>query len=271
MTRHGLPGFRGTMGATLAWLGFLVLVPLASLFFAAASLSPAEFWKAVSSPRALAAYRVTFGAALGAALLNGGIGLLLAWVLVRYRFPGRNVVDGLIDIPFALPTAVAGLTFATLYGPEGWFGRLLAPLGIELLHTPGAVVWVLTFVSLPFVVRTVEPVLADLGSETEEAAQSLGATRWQTFRYVILPSVLPALLTGVALAFARAVGEYGSVIFVSGNLPFRTEIASVLIVNHLEQYQYGAAAAVAVVLLAASFFINGAINLLSRWSRRHEP
>lgn len=271
MSRRTLPGFRRTMGATLVWLGLLVLVPLASLFFMAASLSPAEFWGAVSSPRALAAYRITFGASLAAALLSGAIGLLLAWVLVRYHFPGRNLIDGLIDIPFALPTAVAGLTFATLYGPEGWFGRLLAPLGLELVHTPAAVVWVLTFVSLPFVVRAVEPVLADLGPETEEAARSLGATRWQTFRYVIFPSVMPALLTGVALAFARAVGEYGSVIFVSGNIPFRTEIASVLIVHHLEQYKYGAAAAVAVVLLAASFLINGAINLLSRWSRRHEP
>lgn len=267
---RALPGFRLTMGATLAWLGLIVLLPLSSLFFTASSLTAEEFWRMVTSPRAMAAYRLTFGASILAALINGAVGLLIAWVLVRYRFPGRNIVNALIDIPFALPTAVAGLTYSSLYGERGWLGRFLFPLGIKAVYTPFAVLLVLIFVSLPFVVRTLQPVLEDLGTEPEEAAQSLGATRWQTFRHVIFPSILPALLTGIALAFARAVGEYGSVVFVSGNIPYRTEIASILVVNQLEEYNFGGAASVAVVLLVASFAINGAINLLSRWSRRHE-
>lgn len=270
MAARTLPGFRLTMGATLAWLALIVLIPLASLFVTASSLSLGEFWKVVWSPRAVAAYKLTFGAALVAALANGVIGLLLAWVLVRYRFPGRNLVDGLIDIPFALPTAVAGLTFASLYAEQGWIGRFLVPLGIKAVHTPLAVGVVLVFVSLPFVVRAVQPVLEDLGTESEEAAESLGATRAQSFRWVIFPSLLPALLTGIALAFARAVGEYGSIVFVSGNIPYKTEIASLLIMGQLEEYNFAGAAAIAVVLLFASLLVNGAINLLSRWGRRHE-
>jgi sulfate transport system permease protein len=258
------------MGATLLWLGLLVLVPLASLFVTASTLSAEELWRAVSSPRAIASYKLTFGASLLAALVNGALGLLLAWVLVRYPFPGKNLVDGLIDIPFALPTAVAGLTFASLYSEGGWLGRVLVPLGIHGVHTPLAVLLVMVFVSLPFVVRSLQPVLEDLGTESEEAAQSLGASRWQTFRHVVFPSLAPALLTGIALAFARAVGEYGSIVFVSGNKPFKTEITSLLIVNRLEEYDFGGAAAVSLVLLFASFLINGTINVLSRWSRRHE-
>jgi sulfate transport system permease protein len=270
MKGRALPGFGLTMGATLAWLGIIVLLPLVSLFLTSSSLSPAEFWRVVASPRAMAAFRLTFGASLLAALLNGGIGLLIAWVLVRYRFPGKNLINALIDIPFALPTAVAGLTYSSLYSERGWLGRFLFPLGIKAVYSPLAVLIVLVFISLPFVVRSIQPVLEDLGTEPEEAAQSLGASRWQTFRWVVFPSILPALLTGIALAFARAVGEYGSIVFVSGNIPYRTEIASILVVNQLEEFKFGEAAAVAIVMLFASFAINGVINLLSRWSRRHE-
>jgi sulfate transport system permease protein len=270
MTRRSPPGFRLTLGATLAWLGILVLIPLSSAFITASSLSWGDFWKTVSGPRALAAYRLTFGASLLAALVNGILGLLIAWVLVRVPFPARNLVDSLIDIPFALPTAVTGLTYASLYGRDGWIGKRLAPLGIEAVHNRTAVVLVLVFVSLPFVVRAVQPVLEELGAEAEEAAGSLGAGRWQTFKWVVLPSLLPALLTGTALAFARAVGEYGSVVFVSGNLPMKTEIAPLIVMGHLENFDFPGAAAVSVVLLLASFAINGSINLLSRWSRRHD-
>ena len=270
MARRTLPGFRLTMGATLAWLGLLVLIPLSSVVFTAAELSWEGFWRVAASPRALAAYRLTFGAALLAALINGGIGLLLAWVLVRFDFPGRRFLDALIDIPFALPTAVTGLAYSSLYAAHGWLGRFLTPLGIQAVHSRLAVVLVLVFVSLPFVVRSLQPVLEDLGAEPEEAAGSLGATRWQTFRWVTFPALAPALLTGVAMAFARAVGEYGSVVFVSGNLPLKTEIAPLIIMSQLEQYSFSGASAVALVLLVASFAINGAINLLSRWSRRHE-
>lgn len=268
--KRRLPGFKLTMGATLAWLLLIVLIPLSSAFVTASSLSFRAFWEAVANPQAIAAYKVTFGAALVAALVNGAVGLLLAWVLVRYEFPGKNVLNSLIDIPFALPTAVAGLTYASLYAADGWIGRFLHPLGIEAVHSRLAVVVVLTFVSLPFVVRSVQPVLEDMGAEAEEAAGSLGATRWQTFRWVTFPTLAPALLTGVALAFARAVGEYGSVIFVSGNKPYETEIAPLLIMHKLEQFKFADAAAIAVVLLFASFLINGAINVLSRWSRRYE-
>ena len=270
MQNRTLPGFKATMGATLAWLGILVLLPLSSVFFTSAGLSWAEFRAVAFGPRAMAAYRLTFGAALVAALVNGAIGLLLAWVLVRHRFPGRNLVDALIDIPFALPTAVAGLAYSSLYASNGWLGRWLTPLGIQAVHSRLAVVVVLTFVSLPFVVRSVQPVLEDLGSEPEEAAASLGASRWQSFRWVVFPALAPALLTGVAMAFARAVGEYGSVIFVSGNLPMKTEIAPLLIMGQLENYNFAGASAIALVLLLASFAINGAINLLSRWSKRHD-
>jgi len=270
MRRRNIPGFGPTMGATLAWLGLLVLIPLSSIVTTSWPLSASEFWSIVGSPQAVASYKLTFGASLAAALLNGGIGLLIAWVLVRYQFPGKSAVNSLIDIPFALPTAVAGLTYASLYSPDGWIGKVLAPLGIEASHNPLAVGIVLTFVSLPFVVRALQPVLEDLGTEPEEADQSLGATRWQTFRHVVFPSILPALLTGIALAFARAVGEYGSVVFVSGNIPMKTQIAPVVIMGHIESYKFDRAAAVALVLLLASFTINGGINVLSRWSRRHE-
>jgi sulfate transport system permease protein len=270
MRRRNIPGFKTTMGATLAWLGLLVLIPLARLVTSSSGLSGSDFWKTVWSPQAVAAYELTFGAALLAALANGAIGLLIAWVLVRYQFPGKNVVNSLIDIPFALPTAVAGLTYGSLYAPQGWIGRFLAPLGIVAVHNRLAVVIVLTFVSLPFVVRALQPVLEDLGTESEEAAHSLGATRWQTFRHVLFPSILPALLTGIALAFARAVGEYGSVVFVSGNIPMKTQIAPVVIMGHLEAFEFDRASAIALVLLVASFAINGGINFLSRWSRRHE-
>jgi len=270
MKRRNIPGFKTTMGATLLWLLVLVLIPLSRLVTTSSGLSGADFWKTVWSPQAVAAYRLTFGAALIAALVNGAVGLLIAWVLARHRFPGKNLVNSLIDIPFALPTAVAGLTYGSLYAPKGWIGRFLAPLGVAAVHNPLAVVIVLTFVSLPFVVRSLQPVLEDLGTESEEAAQSLGASRWQTFRHVLFPSILPALLTGIALAFARAVGEYGSVVFVSGNIPMKTQIAPVVIMGHIEAFEYDRASAVALVLLAASFTINAGINFLSRWSRRHE-
>jgi sulfate transport system permease protein len=253
------------MGATLASLTFIVLLPLAGLFVVASSMTAEEFWSTVTSPRALAAYQITFGGALAAALINGFVGLVLAWVLVRYTFPGKRVIDALIDIPFALPTAVTGLAFASLYSQNGWLGQV----GLALVNSRISIVVVLTFISLPFVVRTLQPVLEDLGTDSEEAALSLGAGRWQTFRLVVLPHLIPALLTGVALAFARSVGEYGSVVFVSGNIPFQTEIASILILEQLEQYRYAGAAAIAVVLLVASFAINGLINVLALRSRRH--
>jgi sulfate transport system permease protein len=256
------------MAATTAWLGLLVLIPLSSIVVWSWPLSAAEFRSIVWNPRAIAAYELTFGGALVAALLNGAIGLLLAWVLARYEFFGKNFVNSLIDIPFALPTAVAGLTYSSLYREDGWLGRFLYPLGIRTDGTRLAVCLVLTFVSLPFVVRSLQPVFEDLGTESEEAAHSLGATRWQAFRLVIFPSVFPALLTGVALAFARAVGEYGSIVFVGGTKD--TEIAPLLIMFQLEERNFNGAAAIALVLLIASFLINGSINLLSRWSRRHE-
>ncbi|HZE98879.1 MAG TPA: sulfate ABC transporter permease subunit CysT [Planctomycetota bacterium] len=270
MKRRNIPGFKTTMGATLAWLGVIVLIPLSSVVWTSWSLSGAEFWRIVWSPRAVAAYKLTFGAAAAAAAINAAIGLLIAWVLARYEFAGKNFMNALIDIPFALPTAVAGLTYSSLYATNGWFGRFLEPLGIHAVHSRLAVCIVLTFISLPFVVRTLQPVFEDLGTEAEEAAHSLGASRWQTFRLVIFPSILPALLTGVALAFARAVGEYGSVVFVSGNLPMKTEIAPLLIMGQLENYNFAGASAIAFVLLVASFAINGGINLLSKWSRRYE-
>lgn len=270
MKNRNIPGFQATLGGTLVWIGLLVLVPLSSVLFAAWPLTPREFWAEVLSPRAVAAYQLTFGAALVAAGVNGVLGLLLAWVLARYEFFGKNFVNALIDIPFALPTAVAGLTYSSLYSSRGWLGRSLTPLGIQAVNSRLAVCIVLTFVSLPFVVRSLQPIFEDLGSETEEAAHSLGASRWQAFRYVIFPSILPALLTGVALAFARAVGEYGSVVFVSGNLPMKTQIAPVVIMEKLEEFNFAGASAIAIVLLVASFAINGGINLLSRWSRRHE-
>jgi sulfate transport system permease protein len=268
MRHRNIPGFKTTMAATTAWLGLLVLIPLSSIVVTSWPMPAAEFWRTVWNPRAIAAYELTFGGALVAAVVNGGLGLLIAWVLARYEFFGKNFVNALIDIPFALPTAVAGLTYSSLYGPEGWLGRFLHPLGIQAVQSRLGVCLVLTFVSLPFVIRSLQPVFEDLGTESEEAAHSLGATRWQAFRLVIFPSVFPALLTGVALAFARAVGEYGSLVFVAGTK--NTEFAPLLIMYQLEQVNFAGAAAIALVLLVASFLINGGINVLSRRSRRHE-
>jgi len=255
------------MGFTLFYLGAIVLIPFAALVLRALELSWLDFWRLATTERALAAYRLTFGASLIAATANGVFGTLLAWVLVRYHFPGRRSLDALIDFPFALPTAVAGLTLASLFAPDGWLGRYLVPLGIKGAFTPLGVVIALTFVGLPFVVRTLQPVLQNLEREVEEAAATLGAGRLRTFAQIIAPTLLPAVLTGLALAFARAVGEYGSIVFISGNLPFKTEIAPYLIVQRLEEYDYTGAIALAVVLLVFSFLLLGAINLLEQWSR----
>ena len=268
--RRVLPGFPLALGYTVFYLSVLVLIPIAACFIKAGSLSWAEFWHAVWTERARAAYLLTFGTALAAAVVNLLLGLLLAWVLVRYRFPGRKFVDSLVDLPLALPTAVAGLVYSALYVPKGWLGHYLVPLGIHGAYTRFAIVLVLVFVGLPFVVRTVQPILEDLDPEVEEAAASLGGTRWQTFRNVILPTLYPALITGFALAFARGVGEYGSVVFVSGNMPYKTEIAPILIVARLEEFAYGEATAIAVVLLVISFVLLLLINRLERWSMRHE-
>lgn len=269
-SRSVLPGFGPALGVMLFYLGLVVLVPLAAAFLRAAQLSPAEFWSVATSPRALAAYRLTFGAAFLAALVNAVFGLLVAWVLVRYPFPGRRLVDALVDLPFALPTAVAGIALTALYAPGGWIGRFLEPLGVRVAFTPLGVVVALVFIGLPFVVRTVQPVLEGLEPEVEEAAASLGADRRQTFARVLLPTLLPPLVTGFALAFARGIGEYGSVIFISGNMPMKTEIAPLLIVTQLEEYDVAAATALAVVLLLVSFALLLGINLLQAWgARRH--
>lgn len=265
--RRVLPGFSLSLGYSVCYLSLLVLIPLAACFLKAASLTPAQFCDAVWNERSRAAYSLTFGASLTAASLNAVLGLLVAWVLVRYSFPCKRLFDALVDLPFALPTAVAGLVYSTLYVPNGWMGRFLVPLGIEAAYSRLGIVLVLTFTGFPFVVRTVQPVLAGLEPELEEAAATLGANRWQTFCRVLWPPLLPPILTGFALAFARALGEYGSVMFVSGNQPFRTEIAPVLIVARLEEFAYGEAAALAVVLLVMSFALLGAINLLERWSK----
>jgi sulfate/thiosulfate transport system permease protein len=246
----------------------LVLLPLAALILKTTDLTAAQFWAAATAPRALAAYRLSFGAAFVAAVINLFFGVLVAWVLVRYRFPFKRLFDGLVDLPFALPTAVAGIALATLYAPNGWVGSLLAPLGIKVAYTPLGVVVALVFIGLPFVVRTVQPVLQDLNQDVEEAAASLGASRWQSFRRVILPSILPAALTGFALAFARALGEYGSVIFIAGNLPMKSEIAPLLIIIKLEQYDYAGAATIGTTMLLAAFLLLLPINMLQRWSRQ---
>ncbi|WP_353192026.1 sulfate ABC transporter permease subunit CysT [Pandoraea pnomenusa] len=265
-----LPGFGLTMGYTVAYLSLVVLVPLLMVFIKASSLDWASFVTAVSSPRVLASYRLTFGISLAAAILNAVFGFVLAWVLVRYTFPGKRFVDALIDLPFALPTSVAGIVLAAIYAPNGWVGRWFEPLGIKIAFTPLGIFVALTFIGLPFVVRTLQPVLEEFEREQEEAAACLGATRWQTLRRVILPAVLPALLTGFALAFARAVGEYGSVIFIAGNIPMVSEITSLLIVTKLEQFDYAGAAALAVVMLVISFVLLLLINTLQWWlQRRH--
>lgn len=265
-----LPGFALSLGYAMLYLSLLVLLPLAAVVLRALSLTWEEFWATVWNDRAIAAYQLTFGASFIAALANGAIGFLVAWVLVRYDFPLKKLFDALVDVPFALPTAVAGLVYASLYVPTGWLGQFLVPLGIEGAYTPLAIVLVLIFTGFPFVVRTVQPVLETMDVELEEASAILGATRWQTFRRVLFPTLLPALLTGMALAFARALGEYGSVIFVAGNMPFRTEIAPVLIVARLEAFQYAEATAIAAVLLFFSFVMLIAINLVERWSRWEE-
>jgi sulfate transport system permease protein len=268
--RSNMPGFGLTMGFTLFYLSLIVLIPLSAIFFRTASLTWDGFWRSVTDPRALASYRLSFGASLAGALINMVFGLLVAWVLVRYRFPGKRFVDMLVDLPFALPTAVAGIALTAVYAPTGWIGRYLEPLGIQAAFTPLGVVIALTFIGMPFVVRTVQPVLHDLEADFEEAAASLGAGRLQIFARILLPSLVPPLLTGFTLAFARGVGEYGSVVFISGNMPMRTEIAPLLIVTRLEQYDYAGATAIAVVMLVVSLAMLLAINLLHWWSRRRQ-
>ena len=269
VNRRVLPGFRLSLGYTLFYLSLLVLIPITALFLKAFSLTFGEFWAAAWTPRAQAAYALTFGASFAAAAINIFLGLIVAWVLVRYHFPLKRAVDALVDLPFALPTAVAGLVYSSLYVKGGWLGQYLVPLGIQGSYSRLAIVLVLTFIGLPFVVRTVQPVLEDLDAEIEEAAACLGANRLQTFARVIVPTILPAAVTGFALAFARGLGEYGSVVFVSGNMPFRTEIAPVLIVASLEAFQYREAAAIAVVLLSLSLATLVLINFLERRSKRH--
>ena len=264
-----LPGFWPSLGLSMLYLSLVVLVPLSAIFLKTASMTWPRFWSAVTSPAVVASYRLTFGASLGAALVNAFFGFLVAWVLARYRFPGKKLVDALVDLPFALPTAVAGIALTSLYSENGWVGRLLAPWGIRVAFTPLGVLVALIFIGLPFVVRSVQPVLEGADREIEEAAASLGANRWQIFSRVVFPIVRPALLAGFAMAFARALGEYGSVIFISGNMPMRTQITPLLIVAKLEQFDYTGAAALAVVMLAASFVLLLAINLLGSYSRKY--
>ena len=264
-----LPGFGLSLGFTLFYLSLLVLIPLTGLFWKTTDLGWADFVRIATSERAVAAYRLTFTASFLAALVNGVFGVVLAWVLVRYRFPGRRLLDALVDFPLALPTAVAGIAYTALYVPDGWLGQFLAPLGIQVSYTRLGVIVVLTFISLPFMVRTVQPVLLTLEREVEEAAASLGASRWDTIRRVIMPALVPVWLTGLAMAFARAIGEYGSVIFIAGNIPRETEIAPLLVVFQLEEFHYAGATAIATVLLLASFATVGLINVLSRRQQRY--
>ena len=266
--RRVLPGFPLTLGYTLVYLSLVVLIPLSAVFLKAMSLSLEQFWAIISAPRVVASYQLSFGTALLAATINAVFGLIFAWVLVRYRFPGQRIIDALVDLPFALPTAVAGIALTALYAGNGWVGRWLEPLGLKVAFTPLGILVALTFIGLPFVVRTVQPVLEDLDTELEEAAASLGASRSQTFWRVILPVLLPALLTGFALAFARAVGEYGSVIFIAGNVPMISEITPLLIITRLEQYDYAGATAIAVVMLVFSFLLLFLINGLQIWANR---
>lgn len=266
--RRLLPGFRLTLGLTVGHLCLIVLIPLAAVVLRSGSMSAARFMEVVTEPRVLAAYRLSFGIALLAAAINVAFGLVLTWVLVRYEFPGRRIVDALVDLPFALPTAVAGIALTALYSGNGWIGGMLEPLGVRVAFTPLGILVALVFTGLPFVVRTVQPVLEDLEGDVEEAAATLGAGRLQTFTRVVLPTLLPALLTGFALAFARGVGEYGSVIFIAGNLPMVSEIAPLLIVTKLEQYDYAAASAIASVMLLFSFMLLLAINGLQAWAAR---
>jgi len=265
-----LPGFGLTLGYTLAYLSVIVLIPIACLFLRVFEVSWADFWRLATTPRALSAYKLTFGASFIAACINAVFGAILAWVLVRYHFPFKRFMDALIDFPFALPTAVAGLTLSNLFAANGWLGQYLTPLGIQAAFSPLGVVIALTFVGMPFVVRTLQPVLENLEREIEEAAATLGASRFRTFCSIIAPTLLPTLITGFALAFARAIGEYGSVIFIAGNIPNKSEIAPLLIIIRLEEYDYSGAMSLAVVLLVFSFFLLITINLLERWASRYQ-
>ncbi|RQH14014.1 sulfate ABC transporter permease subunit CysT [Bradyrhizobium sp. RP6] len=269
--RRTLPGFGLTMGLTLTWLSVIILIPLAGLFLKSLELSPEQFWNILSSRRTLNALRVSFGLAFAAACVNLVMGSIIVWALVRYRFPGRRLFDAIVDVPFALPTAVAGVALTALFAEKGWLGAPLAALGLKVAFTPVGIFVAMIFIGIPFVVRTVQPVLQDLDPEIEEAAGSLGASRWQTIFRVILPSLAPALLTGLALAFARAVGEYGSVIFIAGNLPNVSEIAPLLIVIRLSEFRYADATAIAVVMLVVSFVIIFAVNRLQRWAQSRIP
>lgn len=269
--RSILPGFGITMGFTVTYMCLLVMLPLALLFIRASGLGWSAFWETVTDARVLAAYKLSFAASAGAALANVIFGLIVAWVLVRYSFPGKRFVDAIVDLPFALPTAVAGIALTTIYAQNGWIGKLLEPLGIKVAYHPIGIVLALTFIGIPFVVRTVQPVIEQLSSEVEDAAASLGASRWRTFRRVILPQLTPALLTGFTLAFARSLGEYGSVVFISGNMPMKTEIAPLLIMTKLEQYNYGGATAIAAVMLLISFVLLLAINIVQRRANRFRP
>ena len=269
-TRHSvLPGFNIALGFTLLYLSLIVLIPLSATFLKTAALTWEQFWATVTTARVVASYKLTFGASLIGAAINAVFGLIVAWVLVRYTFPAKRFIDAMVDLPFALPTAVAGIALTGIYAPNGWIGKFATDLGFKIAFTPLGVVIALTFIGLPFVVRTVQPVLEDLEPELEEAAASLGANRWQTFRRIIFPAILPALITGFAMAFARAVGEYGSVIFIAGNLPLKTEITPLLIISKLEQYDYVGATALAVVMLVVSFALLLTINLLQWWASRH--
>ncbi|WP_297510255.1 sulfate ABC transporter permease subunit CysT [uncultured Caulobacter sp.] len=268
--RSAIPGFGLTMGVTLSVLSLIVLIPLAAVVLKAAHQSPAEFWAVATSRRAMAAYRLTFGAAFVAAAINSVFGVLTAWALVRYDFPGKTIVNALVDLPFALPTAVAGIALATLYAPTGWVGQFLTPLGIKAAYNPVGVTIALTFIGLPFVVRAIEPVLRDAAEDVEEAAASLGATRLDTILRIVLPALAPAWLTGFAMAFARGVGEYGSVIFIAGNMPYKSEIAPLLIIIQLEQFEYARAATIAVVMLTVSFTMLLIINAVQAWARRFD-
>ncbi len=265
-----LPGFRITFGFSMLYLSLIVLIPLSALIFQSAGMGWEQFWKTISNARVVASYKLTFGTSLLAALINAGFGLIVAWTLVRYHFPFKRLVDAMVDLPFALPTAVSGIALTAIYSKNGWIGQYLEPLGIKVAFSQLGIVIALTFIGLPFVVRTVQPAIEDLHLENEEAAASLGASRLQTFVLVILPAILPSLLTGFAMAFARALGEYGSVVFISGNMPMKTEITSLLIITKLEQYDVAGATAIALVMLAASFLLLLCINLLQWWSNQRQ-
>jgi sulfate transport system permease protein len=264
--RHVLPGFGLSLGFTLFYLTGIVLIPLLALVIRPLELGPSGFWAAISTPRVLASLRLSFGMALAASIIDSVFGFIIAWVLMRYRFPGKRLFDALIDLHFALPTAVAGIALSTLYAPNGWLGSILVPHGIRIAYTPWGVLVAMTFIGLPFTVRTLQPVLAELGAEVEEASATLGATRWQTITRVLVPMLLPVLLTGGAMGFARGVGEYGSIIFLAGNLPMISEIAPLLIITKLEEYDYAGASAIGVVMLAASFVMLLALNGLQAWA-----